>query len=126
MADFPTLTQGSSVLDFEQETAVDPTMRSQFENGYQLTRNRFTVVPKKWKLVFEYLTEIDKSTLETFEKDTAGFGGTSFNWENTDDGTTYDVRFAEPVKWTFNPLDVRVPLKRWKAEIILVEANPTS
>jgi len=126
MATFPSLTQGPNVKDFEQETAVDPTIRSQFENGYQLTRNRFTVVPKKWKLVFEYLTETDKSALETFEETTVGFGGTSFDWENTDDGTTYDVKFAGPIKWKFNPLDRRIPLKRWRAEMILVEANPTS
>ena len=126
MANFPILTQGPNVNDFEKEVAVDPTIRSQFENGYQLTRNRFTVVPKKWKLTFEYLTDTDKSTLETFEEDTAGFGGTSFDWENTEDGETYDVRFAEPVKWKFNPLDNRIPLRRWRAELTLVEANPTS
>ncbi len=126
MSDFPTLTQGPSVEEFEQETAVDPTLRSQFENGYQLSRNRFTVVPKKWKLVFRYLTAADKTALETFEETTVGYGGTSFNWENTEDGETYDVKFVEPIKWKFNPLDSRVPLRRWRAEMILVEANPTS
>ena len=126
MATFPTITQGPNVEDFAQETAVDPTLRSQFENGYQLTRNRFTVVPKKWRLVFEYLTDADKSTLDTFEETTVGFGSTSFDWENTEDGVTYDVRFAEPIKWNLNPLDSRIPLKRWRAEMILVEANPTS
>ena len=126
MATFPTLTQGPNVDDFEQETAFDPTIRSQFENGVLLTRTRFTVVPKKWKLVFEYLTATDKSTLETFEKDTVGYGGSSFDWENTEDGVTYDMKFLGTIKWKLNLLDRRIPLKRWKAEMILIEANPSS
>lgn len=126
MADFPTLSQGPNVADFDESVAVDPTLRTEFENGYQLTRNRFTVVPKTWRLIFEHLTSADKTLLDTFEKTTVGYGGDEFDWENTEDGTTYTVKFAAPIKWRLNPLNPKVPLKRWRAEITLVEANPSS
>lgn len=126
MSTFPTLTQGPSADDFSQEAAVDPTIRTQFEDGYRLTRNRFTVVAKVWRLLFEHLTAGDKTALEDFEANSVGYGGSSFSWANTDDGVTYEVRFAEPIKWRLNLLDPRVPQKRYSAEVVLEEANPAS
>jgi len=126
MATFPSLTQGPGVQSFVEEVAVDPTLRSTFENGKICSRARFTAVPKRWKFVIAGLTPTDKSTLQAFETDTVNFGGDAFDWENTDDGTTYSVKFAKPVKYSLDTAEKGVPIKRWVAEIELFEASPTS
>jgi hypothetical protein len=124
MSTFPNLTQGPNTTDWTEEAAFDPTLRSQFEGGQVLTRAHCTAVPKKWHLVYDHLTQADKDSLTTFEGQTVLFGADSFEWENTQDGVTYNVRFMAPIKFSINPRSPNYPADKWKAEFDLVEAIP--
>lgn len=126
MATFPVLSQGPNVEDLTDEAADDPTLRTEFANGYRLTRNRATVVPRLWKLLFADLTPEDRSAFKDFEADSVGYGGASFSWDNTDDGVTYECRFARPVRFARQSPDPRAPVKRYRAEAWLEECNPAS
>lgn len=124
MATFPTLTQGPDVRGFKKRPAFDPTLRSDFENGYRQTRNRATTVPTLWELLFSHLTTADRMALETFESDSVGYGGASFSWACTDpaDATTHEVCFSRPIEWETNPIDPRSPQMRYRARVLLEEA----
>lgn len=124
MATFPVLTQGPDVETFKKSPAFDPTIRTQFENGYRQTRNVATTVPDVFELMFSHLTAADKAALETFESDSVGYGGASFSWANTDpnDGTTHEVCFAQPIEFQVNPIDPLSPQVRYRAKIVLEEA----
>ena len=104
MADFPTLSSKPDSENWTEEPAVDPTIRSEFENGAVQTRTRFTDVPKKWDLIYRDMSQADKDTLKAFEK-TVGYGGDIFNWTNPQDTNTYEVRFAGPVKCKVEPVN---------------------
>jgi hypothetical protein len=122
MSDFPTLSQNPDAEIWREEPASDPTLRSEFEAGYQLTRAKFTVIPRTWSLVYRFLSNTEKTTLQTFERSTVNYGANSFNWTNPIDSQTYVVRFVEPIKFTLE----NNKLNEWQAELKLVEANPTS
>ena len=124
MSTFPTLTQGPDVKTFKQSPAFDPTIRTQFENGYRQSRNVCTTVPNIFELMFSHLTSADKSALETFESDSVGFGGASFSWTNTDpnDGSTIEVCFSQPIEFQVNPVDSLSPQIRYRAKVVLEEA----
>ena len=102
MASFPTilrrtgLTQTPTVT--EDTIAFDPTIRSQYEGGYVVSRSRFTRMPRRWSLRYEWMTTTNKDTLRTFEEARV-VGSDSFTWTNPMDSTAYTVRFLEPVRY---------------------------
>ena len=118
---FPSLTQGPDVVPFQGGRLDDPTIRTVYEQGARRSRNRQTVVPRIWKLLWSHLTATDLSTLLTFESDSVGYGGTAFSWDNPDDGVQYDVTFGEPLVWNINPIDPRHPEKRYRVSGLLEE-----
>ena len=101
MAAFPTLTIGPSYpLDPDGELE-DATLRSPFEGGYELTRQKFTRTRRSWGVRYEALGQTDKDSLVTFEKDTVKGGADSFTWTHPKTSTVYTVRFTGPVKYAY-------------------------
>lgn len=122
MSDFPTLSQKPDAESWGEEPALDPTLRSDFEAGYQLTRARFTVVARKWAFVYKFLSNTDKVSLQTFERSAVNYGADSFNWTNPNDDQVYVVRFGKPIVCKLEHNHSH----EWQVQIELVEANPTS
>ena len=122
MSNFPTLSTNPDAEGWHEEPAIDPTLRSEFESGHQLTRGRATVVPETWSFTYRFLSNADKVILKTFEKSTVNFGAGTFNWTNPNDSESYVVKLAKPIKFTREDNG----LNEWKVELKVVEANPTS
>ena len=98
MAVFPTLSVNPSVEPWKEGAAFDPTIRSQQEGGYVLTRARVTRIPSKWEIGYYALPSSDKNSIRTFEMD-CKVGSDIFTWTNPTDNITYDVRFLNPVSY---------------------------
>lgn len=113
MAVFPTLTVTPSIEGWGEELAQDPTIRTQLDAGYILTRARFTRIPKKWKVKYGLITQTDKATLETFQNTVKGGAGI-FSWTSPVGLTTYSVRFAGPIVFT-----MRESSNWWDSEFTL-------
>ena len=95
---FPTL-QRKPVLSSLEETAGDPVVRSPKEGGYIQTRPRYTRVPKKWHVRLQDMEASDKSSLKAWEIATQ-YGADADTWTHPD-GTSYTVRLAAPIKYTY-------------------------
>lgn len=116
MANFPTLTSCQPHTDsWREQKAADPAIRSKSEGGYTKTRARYTRAPKSWKFYYAALSPADKSTLEGFET-TVKVGSDSFTWTNPATGTSFTVRFTEPIKFS-----TVFGKNSWKAELSLEE-----
>jgi hypothetical protein len=106
MPTFPTLSSfklTEDVIDsWEEGLVIDPTLRSEQEGGYELTRSRFTRDRRFWQYEFPYYTSADKATLMIFERTTVRVGTTSFTWINPLNSTSYTVRFGKPVDYKPN------------------------
>ncbi len=80
------------VREFDNTMAHDPAIRSQSEGGYVTSRARFTRIPRKWNIKYDWLTASNKNVIKAFEA--ARFGGAGeFTWLNPEEGNTYTVRF---------------------------------
>ena len=91
--DFPILNQKPSFTF--TETTTYKTLKSPFEDGYQLTRPLWTKPKKEWHIVYKYLSDSDYQTLRDFFENSALGGAVSFNWTNPVDNMSYEVRFKE-------------------------------
>lgn len=101
MPAFPSLSINPSwPLDPDGEIE-DATLRSPFEGGYELTRQKFTRTRRNWGVQYSTLNQTDKDALATFEKDTVKGGADSFTWTHPKTATVYTVRFKEPVKYAY-------------------------
>lgn len=109
MADFPTINRRGTELhnpivgDFEDTIAHDPTIRSRSEGGYVTTRARFTRIPRKWTIKYDWVTKANKNTIKTFEDDTVVGGSANFDWLNPENSATYDVRFLGLIRYAPHP-----------------------
>lgn len=93
MPTFPTLAKIADGESFTEDIAVDPTLRSNFENGVIHTRNKFTTVPKRWRILYRFLSNTDKASIVTFFNTTVKFGADTFGWTNPVDDSNPNVRF---------------------------------
>lgn len=115
MATFPTLSAEPDVRNYSETIAYDPTIRSDTEGGYTITRARFTRLRKKWHIYYPVMTVTDKDTLQNFEKSVL-VGSDSFEWTNPADGQTYTVRFVTSI--IYRPLSTK---NYWIVEFDLEE-----
>lgn len=76
----------------------DPTIRSEAEGGYTLTRRRYTRLRRKFKRGWSALTSTHYSTLKTFYAGDAGAGASMFTWTTDTDASSINVRFNGPLK----------------------------
>ena len=123
MAAFPTIYHHADstllhqplVGDFEDTMALDPTIRSQVDGGYATTRARFTRLPRKWTLRYEWVSQANKNLIKAFEVARRG-GSDSFTWTNEEDDTVYTVRFLGLVRYIPH---ADTNYTRWIVEFIL-------
>jgi len=118
MPTFPTLTYPPEASEHTEEVAVDPTIRGTTEGGYEITRARFTNVKSQWHRHYPIVTNADKNTLFTFERETVKVSCEIFDWYNHEDQQTYEVRFTEPIKYK----RVEGPHNYWDIEFDVREA----
>lgn len=116
MPSFPALSIDPSVEGWEEESALDPAIRSETEGGYTQTRPRFTRIRGKWSISYLYLPVADKNTLKSFERNTVRGGSDSFTWTNPADGVQYTVRFLGTVKYKMS-----VNKNLWDISFVLEE-----
>ena len=96
--EFPALSIGASFQNFTEDSAVDPTIRSEFENGVVLSRARFTQLKKKFSVGYNFLTAADKLALVNLQTSIM-IGAKTFYWTNSDDSVEYRVRLTIPMKF---------------------------
>jgi hypothetical protein len=100
--EFPTLSIGASFQNFGQDSATDPTLKSQFENGVVISRSRFTQLKKSFSVGYNLITKADKTLLENLQS-SIKIGAATFFWTNPDDNTEYEVRLMSPMKFAVEP-----------------------
>ena len=99
------------------EMTEDNVIRGEMQGGYTVTRPRYTrKAIQTWKTGFTWLDDTDMGTWRTFY-DTVETHSI-FQWTHPTTSVTYDVRFAEPPKITF---EGRGALYLWSIDIILQE-----
>jgi len=96
--EFPSLSIGASFQNFSEDSAVDPTIRSEFENGVVLSRARFTQLKKSFSVGYDFLTAADKLALVNLQT-SIKIGAKTFYWTNPDDSVEYEVRLTSPIKF---------------------------
>lgn len=102
---WPTLPQPT--LEYPEQWE-DPTIRSDTEGGYTLTRRRHTRTRRTWTLSWSSMSATDYSTLNTFYTGTAGAGAVIFDWAAVTDSGTVQVRFKGGLKATYHGTAYRV------------------
>ena len=124
MAAYPTLSQNTDGSpDFGQAPAIsDPTYRSPKESGIVKTGMKVSWVPLQWSFTYTGLSNSNKNTLETFERDTASFGATEFTWTHPISSTTYNVRFARPISFRLEGDQQN----SWRVSVVLEQSNSTT
>jgi hypothetical protein len=94
---WPAITNPVYPLD---EGSEDGVIRSQFENGVEQTRLRFTRQRKDYTLKWTRMSAADKATFDTFFDTTTAAGSLSFNWTHPITSVTKEYRFVRPPKRT--------------------------
>jgi len=97
----PTPTWPNTLPDFTltyPEEWDDPTIRSEMEGGYTVTRQRYTRFRRRFKRGWAALSATHYSTLVTFYKGDAAGGASFFTWTTDTDSASVTVRFAAPLK----------------------------
>ena len=100
--EFPTLSIGQSFNNATQDSAVDPTIRSEFENGVVLSRARFTTLKKKFSRTYILLNAADVILLENLQT-SIKIGAATFFWTNPDDSIEYEVRLMRSISFSTEP-----------------------
>jgi len=77
-----------------QETINYGTLITQYENGAEQRRSKWSSPRRSWSLNFSNLAEGNKNNLVSFFNAKKG-QFTSFTWTNHNDSTEYTVRFDE-------------------------------
>jgi len=90
---FPTIAAPRYPLETLLEDAI---IRSQFENGVEQTRARFTRRRTGYSLKWSRMTATDFTSLETFYNTTTAGGALAFNWTHPITSTTIECRFIGP------------------------------
>jgi len=115
--EFPTLSRGASFQNFSEDSAVDPTIRSEFENGVVLSRARFTTLKKKNSVGYNTIAQEDKLLLNNLQT-SIKIGATTFYWTNPDDSVEYEVRLLSPIKFQIEPRN----FSYWNARLEMAQA----
>jgi phage-related protein len=68
------------------------TLISQFENGYEQRRNKWSAPIRKWRLLFKNRVTSEFEAVRDFFNGKLG-AYTQFTWTNPNDSVEYNVRF---------------------------------
>lgn len=94
----------------------DNVLRSKSENGYVITRLKYTRQRKTWPVIrWSSMSREDWLSLLRFYQEDTAFGSLIFEWTDPSDDEAYFVRFAEP------PKSELIVQNRYQVEIRLEE-----
>ena len=94
MLNFPDLPAPAYPLQHEYQDTV---LRSSTENGYVITRQKFTRSRKTWpSLKWKNMSQEDWQMLEDFWREDTQNGALHFEWIHPTEEITYIVRFTGP------------------------------
>jgi hypothetical protein len=97
----------------------DPSLRTEMEGGYVVSRARFTRAPRRtWQSGFTFIKSPGKAELETFWTTVKG-GSAIFQWRNPADGVDYLVRFKGTLKFSYVGAGLN---QRWDVTFTVEEA----
>lgn len=120
MSDFPTISSTGKPDAHRATYADDPTIRVQFDGGYEETRARYTRLRGQWTVQYHNLSQADKETLDAFFA-ARGLGGDAFNWTHPATGDSHSVRLAGVTNsWPTAPL-MGADITRWEMSFTLRE-----
>lgn len=80
------------------EQLADPTLRSEYEDGSQQTRPKFTRIRKIFTVEWNSLPDTEKELLVDFYCNTVKAGAEAFDWMDPVSGKQYAVRFGAAPK----------------------------
>ena len=100
--EFPVLSIGVSFQNYTEDSAVDSTIRSEYESGTVLSRARFTQLKKKLSRGYNLITAADKLLLNNLQT-SIKIGAATFFWTNPDDSVEYEVRLLSPIIFQIEP-----------------------
>lgn len=118
---FPTLTftnggEDSKLYRMQQE---DPTLKTEMEGGYVVSRARHTRIPRKtFSTGYTGISDADKKILENFYAQVRG-ASMIFDWIDPVGGTVYKVRFDGPIEFRYVGIG---PTKLWDIQFKVVQA----
>ncbi len=99
MAMFPTIYHHGTLEQTpyveELTSALDPTVRTEAEAGYVMSRARFTRTPRSWRVRYDMTKTTNKTTISDFVA-ARGIGGEAFTWEEPVEKTGVTVRLLAP------------------------------
>ncbi len=101
LPDFPTLntsgrTQLPDQMGFHKGHLIDPTLRSDAQDGLPLARQVESAIPLEWQFEYRDLPDGDLDLLLAFEV-TVSFGADAFHWVDPVSGTSYAVKFLDKI-----------------------------
>jgi hypothetical protein len=117
---YPTLPSGTKPdgAQFAAERE-DPSMSTDMEGGYVITRPKHTRTPRyTWSVAYQQLTTEDEATLQTFWNTVKG-GSMIFSWAHPLTSVSYLVRFKGPIRWSYTGWGVRI---RWSCSFSVEQA----
>jgi len=114
---FVSIPEKPTQKSYPQGMLEDPVHRSDIKGGPPLTRTRNTAVPKTRVLFYQSMSETSKQSMETWERDTIGYGGEEFEWTdpNPNDARTYEAILTRPIEYNLHPQSP----DKWQARLRL-------
>jgi len=89
------MSEFTSLPDFVFEESLEyKTLISEFENGAEQRRRKWTSPLRKWRLRFNNRVKTDMQSVRDFFKSKYG-AFMAFTWTNPNDSVEYSVRFVE-------------------------------
>ena len=114
MSNFPPAGMASKEdTAFFSHSMKDDVERSETAGGYDYSRPRPTRPPTRlFETGFTDISDSDKALLEQFYE---GNRASIFTWTDWTNGVEYQVRFAEPLTFTYTGMG---PTRRWNTQAI--------
>lgn len=98
--DFPNIQKppyGGLTEEYEDNSLI-----SEFEDGSQQSRKKFTRSRRTYKLSWDFLSNADYQTLKNFIVNQVSHSALAFNWTNPVTNEVIEVRCIEFPAWTVN------------------------
>jgi hypothetical protein len=115
---YPSTLPNPDAESFTRGPAIDPTLRTDLEDGGELVMNTKTRVPLFWSFSYRFLTSAERDTLMNFYAGDANYGAVVVKYTDPTDSTAYFVRFAAKLM----PVLERSQKGEWRIDVQLRQA----
>jgi len=104
--------------EFQESLAGSPAIRTQFDNGYILSRTMQTSVKKVWQFTYRGITNTEKEAMADFQEDVLLEGDRAFGMTNPRDDSEMFVRFLDILRFSLHAADNT----KWDVTVSFIEA----